>query len=135
MWPVNPAIQASLANSGFSFYDKQFFLAMTSTTSLIWAFWFVWRIIRELKRKDTFYMRRWLPGFAIIAPLCVLGALNLSFVADGSFYAPSLKQADFNRNSKIHLLHINRILHICWIDRTDALIWPYAHKIGQPQLT
>ncbi len=92
MWPPNPSLQASLAKSSFSAHDKNFFLAMTSTTSLIWALWFVWRIFREIKRKDTFYIRRWLPGFAIIAPLFVLGALALSFVANDSFRAPSLKQ-------------------------------------------
>jgi hypothetical protein len=92
LWPSNAELLADLAKANYSISEKCFFSAMTSTTSAFWMAWLLWRIIRELSRKDTFYMRRWLPVFSIIAPLCVAGAYFLSFDANYSTFAPSLKQ-------------------------------------------
>lgn len=92
LWPSNPELLADLAKANYSTDEKCFFSAMTSTTSVLWMTWLLWRIVRELSRKDTFYVRRWLPVFSVIAPLCVAGAYYLSFDPDYSTFAPSLKQ-------------------------------------------
>lgn len=92
LWPRNLVLIEQLSQARFIDSEISFLISMTSSVSAVWLLWLLWRLQREVRRRDTFYMRRWLPTFTVITPLICAGCYFLSFDTEYSRLGPSLTQ-------------------------------------------
>lgn len=89
LWPSNSIYIENFLRGNYPTSEQNFFFSMTSTISAVWLVWLIWRIFHELGRRDTFYIQRWLPGFAVLTPIAVASAYFNYFRVESSF-GPSL---------------------------------------------
>jgi hypothetical protein len=90
LWPINPNYLVSFSHSDYSTEERCFFFAMTSTMSVVWSIWLLWRIAWELCRRDTFYIPRLLPRMTAFAVALIAASYYSYFRIEPSRYGQSL---------------------------------------------